>query len=193
MYYQNQKGYLNKLHVINGGESIYSHPTQALGDAMTLKEKLYGDVKGKNLTIMGDIAYSRVARSAVIILSKLGMNITLCGLSESNWSREDYNWNYRVINNPYDATFNADAIMLLRPQTERHDKPVLLKLNRITLQSLCDRKHREIPVLHPGPVTTQEMAPDVAQYAENTILTQVENCLYVRMALLHLWSSYDKI
>jgi len=176
--------------VINAGDGAHEHPTQALLDLFTIREKL-DTLQGRRVVIVGDIANSRVARSNIIGMHKLGMDVGVCAprtmipVGMESWG-VDYH-------SDFDAVLpDADVVMMLRIQRERHGDVLFPSLqeysDRYCLTS--DRMRRakpEILVMHPGPMNRGvEIAPEVADGLESVILQQVTNGVAVRMALLYL-------
>jgi aspartate carbamoyltransferase catalytic subunit len=176
--------------VINAGDGAHEHPTQALLDLYTIREKL-GTLEGRRVVIVGDIANSRVARSNLIGMHKLGMDVGVCAprtmipVGMEAWG-VDYH-------SDLDAVLpNADVVMMLRIQRERHGDVLFPSLQEYS-ERYCltsDRMRRakpEILVMHPGPMNRGvEIAPEVADGLESVILQQVTNGVAVRMALLYL-------
>jgi len=178
------------ISVVNAGDGWHEHPTQALLDIFTLKEKL-GKVEGLNVSIIGDIAHSRVARSNIWGLTKLGVNVTVCapkrlipaGIEELG---------VKVTSDVDEAIKGADAINVLRMQLERDEsgafpsKIEYLKTFGITEERL-KRAKKNIVVMHPGPINRGvEMSAEVADGTNSVILEQVTNGIAVRMAILYL-------
>jgi len=176
--------------VINAGDGAHEHPTQALLDAFTIREKK-GKIAGLNVTILGDILYSRVARSDVWALTKLGARVTLCGPA-TLVPRVFEQMGCRVTHNMDEAIGEADIINLLRIQHERQRKTMfpslgeyasLYGLNRSRLA--CAKP--DALIMHPGPINRGvEIDSEVADCARSLILQQVTNGLAVRMAVLFL-------
>lgn len=178
------------LSVVNAGDGWHEHPTQALLDIFTLKEKLV-KIKGLNVAIVGDIAHSRVARSNIWGLTKLGARVTICapkmlippGIEEMGVS----------VTNDIDACLkDADAVNVLRMQFERDGETAFPKQLEyfkefgITEDRLKKAK-KDIIVMHPGPINRGiEMSSAVADGAHSVILEQVTNGIAVRMAVLFL-------
>jgi len=176
--------------VVNAGDGWHEHPTQALLDMFTLKEKL-GKIEGLNVSIVGDIAHSRVARSNIWGLTKLGAKVTVCapeilippGIEEMG---------VKVTHDIDEALRNADAVNVLRMQFERDEQnafPQQLEYFKnfgITQERLSKAK-KDIIVMHPGPINRGiEMSSEVADGANSVILEQVTNGIAVRMAVLFL-------
>ncbi|MDH3598185.1 MAG: aspartate carbamoyltransferase catalytic subunit [Candidatus Tectomicrobia bacterium] len=176
--------------VINAGDGAHEHPTQALLDLYTIREKL-DTLEGRRVVIVGDIANSRVARSNIIGMRKLGMEVDVCAprtmipVGMESWG-VDYH-------SDLDAVLpDADVVMMLRIQRERHGDVLFPSLQEYS-ERYCltsDRMRRakpEILVMHPGPMNRGvEIAPEVADGLESVILQQVTNGVAVRMALLYL-------
>ena len=176
--------------VINAGDGAHEHPTQALLDAFTIREKK-GRIAGLKVTILGDILYSRVARSNIWALTKLGAEVTLCGPS-TLVPRVFQDMGCRVTYNVDEAIAEADIINLLRIQHERQRKTMfpgtseyasLFGLNHARLA----RTRPDVIIMHPGPINRGvEIDSDIADSARSVILEQVTNGLAVRMAALFL-------
>ena len=176
--------------VVNAGDGWHEHPTQALLDIFTLKEKL-GRIKGLNVSIIGDIAHSRVARSNIWGLTKLGANVTVCA-PKKLIPADIEKIGLKVTSNVDQAIENADAINVLRMQFERDEdgafpsKIEYFKTFGITEERLKIAK-KNIIVMHPGPINRGvEMSAEVADGANSVILEQVTNGIAVRMAVLYL-------
>jgi len=179
-----------KASVINAGDGAHEHPTQALLDAFTMLDKLKR-IAGLNVTILGDILYSRVARSNIWALTKLGANVTLCGpptLVPKYFEKMGCRVTYRV----EDAIKNADVINLLRIQHERQRKSMFPSLGEYTTFFGINRARLamtkpETLIMHPGPINRGvEIESEVADCERSVILEQVTNGLAVRMAVLFL-------
>jgi aspartate carbamoyltransferase catalytic subunit len=176
--------------VVNAGDGAHEHPTQALLDTFTVLEKK-GRVAGLNVTILGDILYSRVARSNVWALTKLGAKVTLCGPS-TLVPRVFEQMGCRVTYDVNEAIESADIINLLRIQHERQRKTMfpgtgeyaaLFGLNRARLA----RTKPDVVIMHPGPINRGvEIDSEIADSGRSVILEQVTNGLAVRMAVLFL-------
>jgi aspartate carbamoyltransferase catalytic subunit len=176
--------------IVNAGDGAHEHPTQALLDTFTVREKK-GKIAGLNVTILGDILYSRVARSNIWALTKLGANVTLCGPStlvpkvfEKMGCKVTYNFE--------DAVANADVINLLRIQHERQRKTMFPSIGEYTsLFGLSKARMQKIKpdvmIMHPGPINRGvEIDSEIADCTQSVILEQVTNGLAVRMAVLFL-------
>ena len=177
-------------HVINAGDGAHEHPTQALLDAFTIREKK-GSFAGLNVTILGDILYSRVARSDIWALTKLGAKVTLCGPS-TLVPKTFEQMGCRVTHNMEDAIRNADVINLLRIQHERQRKTMFPGINEYTKLFGLDKQRLtmtkpDVLIMHPGPINRGvEIDSDIADGERSVILQQVTNGLAVRMAVLFL-------
>jgi len=181
-----------EISVINAGDGWHEHPTQALLDIFTLKEKL-GKIKGLNVAIVGDIAHSRVARSNIWGLTKLGANVTLCA-PEMLLPPEIELTGAKTSNNLDEVLKNTDAVNVLRMQFERDEGAAFpsqldyYKKFGITEERLAKAK-KNIVVMHPGPINRGiEMSSEVADGTNSVILEQVTNGIAVRMAVLFLVS-----
>jgi len=178
------------ISVVNAGDGGHEHPTQALLDIFTLKEKL-GRIEGLKVSIIGDIAHSRVARSNIWGLTKLGAEVTVCA-PEKLIPAQIEKLGVRVTSDVDSAIRGADAINVLRMQFERDEAkafPEKIEYFRrfgITEERLKKAK-KNIVVMHPGPINRGvEMSAEVADGANSVILEQVTNGIAVRMAVLYL-------
>jgi aspartate carbamoyltransferase catalytic subunit len=177
-------------HVINAGDGAHEHPTQAFLDTFTIREKK-GKIAGLNVTILGDILYSRVARSDIWALTKLGANVTLCGPS-TLVPKTFEQMGCRVTYDVDEAIRDADIINLLRIQHERQRKAMfpsigeyaqLFGLNKARLA----KTKPDALIMHPGPINRGvEIDSELADSDRSVILEQVTNGLAVRMAVLFL-------
>ena len=176
--------------VLNAGDGTHEHPTQALLDALTIRDRK-GKLDGWNVTILGDILHSRVARSNIHLLSRFGTRITLCG--PAMWiPRELENLAPGVGRTTciQEGLEGADVIMVLRTQTERIHEPALAADEYILGYQLTAERLRlarpDALVMHPGPmIRGLEIDPAVADGPQCAVLEQVTNGLAVRMALLY--------
>ncbi|HNW38817.1 MAG TPA: aspartate carbamoyltransferase catalytic subunit [Candidatus Omnitrophota bacterium] len=180
------------ISVVNAGDGWHEHPTQALLDIFTLKEKL-GKIKGLNVAIVGDIAHSRVARSNIWGLTKLGAKVTLCA-PEILLPPGIETTGAKTSSNIDEVLKNADAVNVLRMQFERDEGAAFpqqldyFKKFGITEERLS-RVKKEIIIMHPGPINRGiEMSSGVADGDQSVILEQVTNGIAVRMAVLFLVS-----
>lgn len=179
--------------LINAGDGRHAHPTQALLDLFTLRERL-GTLDRRHIVIVGDILHSRVARSNLWGLTALGAQVTLCAPptllgNEQFWLDT---WpDVRIVYNLDAALQDADAVILLRLQRERQESGLLPSLREYSqFFALSEERLRRAPagllVLHPGPINEGvEIAPTVATAQQSLIETQVTNGVAVRMALLY--------
>ena len=177
-------------HVVNAGDGAHEHPTQALLDTFTIREKK-GEISGLNVTILGDILYSRVARSNIWALRKLGANITLCGPS-TLVPKVFEQMGCRVTYDLDEALADADVINLLRIQHERQRKTMfpsigeyasLFGLNRSRLA----KTKPDAMIMHPGPMNRGvEIESEIADCPRAVILEQVTNGIAIRMSVLYL-------
>ncbi|HEY0455286.1 MAG TPA: aspartate carbamoyltransferase catalytic subunit [Verrucomicrobiae bacterium] len=176
--------------VVNAGDGAHEHPTQALLDAFTIREKK-GRIEGLNVTILGDILYSRVARSNIWALTKLGAKVTLCGPS-TLVPKIFEKMGCRVTYNVEEAIAEADIINLLRIQHERQRKTMFPSIGEYTsLFGLSKARLAAIKpdalIMHPGPINRGvEIDSEIADSGRSVILEQVTNGLAVRMAVLFL-------
>jgi aspartate carbamoyltransferase catalytic subunit len=181
--------------VINAGDGSHEHPTQALLDCFTIREKK-GELRGLNVTILGDILYSRVARSNIWLLLKLGANVTLCGPSTlvprvfEQFAVDGKHC--RVTHKVEEAIHNADVINLLRIQHERQRVTMFPSTREYTAlfgltKERFEKTKPDALIMHPGPINRGvEIDSDIADCARSVILEQVTNGLAVRMAVLFL-------
>ena len=177
-------------HVLNAGDGAHEHPTQGLLDVFTMREKK-GRIAGLKVTILGDILYSRVARSNVWALLKLGAHVTLCG-PPTLVPRAFEQIGCRVVHHLPEAIADADVINLLRIQHERQRTTMFPSLGEysslfgITQERLA-RLRPDVLIMHPGPINRGvEVDSDVADGKHSVILEQVTNGLAIRMAVLYL-------
>ena len=176
--------------VINAGDGAHEHPTQALLDAFTLRERK-GKIAGLNVTILGDILYSRVARSNIWALTKLGAKVTLCGPS-TLVPRTFEQMGCRVTYDVDEAIRDADIIHLLRIQHERQRKTMFPSIGEYTQlfglnKARLAQTKPDALIMHPGPINRGvEIDSEIADSSRSVILEQVTNGLAVRMAVLFL-------
>jgi aspartate carbamoyltransferase catalytic subunit len=176
--------------VINAGDGTNEHPTQALLDLFTIREKK-GKIQGLKIAIIGDIKHSRVARSNIIGMKKMGAEVTISG-PPTMMPMMAQSLDVEVVHNPAEAIRNKDVIMVLRIQLERQSKSLFPTLREysnyfgINKEILKNAKEDAI-LMHPGPVNRGvELASDVADSPISVIMDQVTNGVAVRMALLYL-------
>jgi aspartate carbamoyltransferase catalytic subunit len=176
--------------VVNAGDGAHEHPTQALLDVFTIREKK-GRVEGLNVTILGDILYSRVARSNIQALRALGANVTLCG-PPTLVPRVFEQLGCRVTWNIDEAIAGADIINLLRIQHERQRQTMFPGIGEYThlfglTKARLAKTRPDALIMHPGPINRGvEIDSDIADCGRSVILEQVTNGLAVRMAVLFL-------
>lgn len=177
--------------IINAGDGINEHPTQALLDAFSIREKL-GSLQGKKIAILGDIMHSRVALSNIYLLKKMGAEVTVAGpptlIPKYLQEAFDVNVTYSV----EEALKWCDVANVLRIQLERQNQPLFSSLREYNLafgisRKLLDSVQKEIVIMHPGPINRGvELDSDIADSKQSIILQQVENGVAVRMAVLYL-------
>lgn len=177
--------------IINAGDGINEHPTQALLDAFSIKEKI-GMIEGKKIAIIGDIMHSRVAQSNIYLLRKMGAEVTVCGpptlipkyIKEALGVQVNYN-----LKNTLEW---CDVANVLRIQLERQNQVLFSSLREYNLvygikRQMLDELKKDIVIMHPGPINRGvEIDSDVADSGQSIILQQVENGVAVRMAVLYL-------
>ncbi len=179
--------------IINAGDGINEHPTQALLDAFSITEKL-GPLKGKKVAIIGDIMHSRVALSNIYLLTKMGAEVTLAGPPTliPRYIRDAFGVN--VTYHVEEALQWCDVANVLRIQLERQNQVLFSSLREYNQtygirRSLLDKLQKQILIMHPGPINRGvELDSDVADSNQSIILDQVENGVAVRMAVLYLLS-----
>lgn len=175
----------SNLRVVNAGDGIHAHPTQALADALTLRESL-GDLGGRLVTIVGDVIHSRVARSNIHCLSTLGARVRVAG--PAAWVAGFETWPGIEVATTLDGALNgADAVMALRAQLERGaELPDELAAWRLDSDRMAMAKPGA-PILHPGPTNEGvEISAELANGPRSLIGQQVVNGVPVRMAVLAL-------
>ena len=179
-----------RSNVINAGDGKHEHPTQALLDLLTLRDR-FGRIQGLKVAICGDVLHSRVARSNIWGLLKLGAEVALCGPA-TLIPRELAELGVQIIPRIDDAMAWADALNVLRLQLERMQGgfiPSLREYNRVfgVTRERLERAGKELVILHPGPMNRGvEIDSDVADGPHSVILPQVTNGVAVRMAVLYL-------
>ncbi|MGH4015150.1 MAG: aspartate carbamoyltransferase catalytic subunit [Pseudonocardiaceae bacterium] len=183
------------VHVVNAGDGTHEHPTQALLDAATLRDRL-GTLDGRSVTIVGDVLHSRVARSNVFLLTTLGARVhlvappTLLPFGVPDWG-VDERWAVTVGHDLDAALPRTDAVMVLRVQAERMHGGFFPSVREYTIgYGLSEARLRLLPehavVLHPGPMLRGiEIAHSVADSSRAAIVEQVRNGVHVRMAVLY--------
>ncbi len=179
--------------IINAGDGTHEHPTQALLDAFSIREK-FGEVAGKKIVIVGDILHSRVALSNIFALKKLGAEVKLCG-PKSLIPKDYESLDVKIELNLKKALQWCDAANMLRVQNERTDKSYFPSIREYTQLyglslPLLKSLNKEIVVLHPGPINRGvEISSQVADSDQAIILDQVENGVAIRMAVIYLLAS----
>jgi len=177
--------------IINAGDGAHEHPTQALLDLLTISD-MYPSVAGLNVSIIGDIEHSRVARSNIYGLKALGANVTICG-PPTMIPVAARTLGVRVTHSLEEALDGCDVAMALRIQLERQGATLFPSLREyheqfgIRLKHLSE--HPDLIIMHPGPINRGvELASEVADHERAVILNQVTNGVAVRMAVLYLLS-----
>lgn len=176
--------------IINAGDGTHEHPTQALLDAFSIREKL-GDVTGKKVVIVGDILHSRVALSNILCLKKLGAEVMVCGPT-TLIPKYIHELGVKVEYDLRKALNWCDVANMLRIQLERQDIKYFPSLREYTLQygltlDILDSLDKQITIMHPGPINRGvEITSEVADSEHSIILQQVENGVAIRMAVMYL-------
>lgn len=177
--------------IVNAGDGINEHPTQALLDAFSMQEKT-GRIEGLKVAIIGDIMHSRVALSNMYLLKKMGAEIMVVGPPTLIPKYLEEALGVRVTYNVQEALQWCDVANVLRIQLERQNQPLFSSLREYNLaygikQKMLDKLNKEIVIMHPGPINRGvELDSDVADGPHSIILNQVENGVAVRMAALYL-------
>ncbi len=183
--------------IVNAGDGTNEHPTQALLDAYSMKERV-GDLKGKNVAIIGDIMHSRVALSNIYCLTKLGANVVVAG-PPTLIPKHIQSLGVKVEYNLKKALEWCDIANVLRIQLERQNKPLFSTLREYSLyygvnKDMLDALAKDIVIMHPGPINRGvELSSDAADSRQSVILDQVENGVAVRMAVIYLLSGKREI
>ncbi len=176
--------------IINAGDGTHEHPTQALLDAYSIREK-HGKIKGLKVAIIGDIMHSRVALSNIFCLQKCGAEVMVCGphtLIPKNYE----SLGVKIENNLNNALAWCDVANILRIQLERQDTKYFPSLREYSMQygltkEILEKLDKRITIMHPGPINRGvEITSDVADHEQSIILDQVENGVAVRMAVIYL-------
>ncbi|MCK9433171.1 MAG: aspartate carbamoyltransferase catalytic subunit, partial [Candidatus Omnitrophica bacterium] len=182
---------LVKQSIINAGDGAHEHPTQALLDMMTIKEHKR-KIAGLKVAIIGDIEHSRVARSNIYGLSKMGADVVLAGPA-TMLPRDIEQMGVKVFNKMEEAIKGADVVMMLRIQLERQKQSIFPSLREYSQHYCLNRNNiklakKDVIVMHPGPINRGvEISPDIADDSSySVILDQVNKGVAVRMALLYL-------
>ena len=184
----------NKINasIINAGDGTHEHPTQALLDSFSIKEKL-GSLKGKKIAIIGDILHSRVAISNIYSLQKLGAEVMLCG-PKTLMPKFISEFGVIIENDIKKALKWCDVANVLRIQLERQEIKYFPSLREYSLyfginKKLLDKINKDVIIMHPGPINRGiEISSDVADSKNSIILDQVENGVAIRMAVMYLLS-----
>ena len=178
--------------VVNAGDGTHEHPTQALLDSYTIREK-FGNIKNKKIAIIGDISHSRVAISNIYALQKLGAKVMLCGPS-TLIPKHINSMGVEIENNIENALKWCDVANVLRIQLERQNNKFFPSLREYSLyyginKKLLEKINKNIIIMHPGPINRGvELNSDVADSNNSIILDQVENGVAIRMAVMYLLS-----
>jgi aspartate carbamoyltransferase catalytic subunit len=185
--------------IINAGDGAHEHPTQALLDAYSIREKHKGeDLKGKKVVIVGDILHSRVALSNIFCLKKLGAEVMVCG-PETLIPKHIDSLDVLVSTDLREALEWCDIANMLRVQHERQELKYFPSIREYTQQygvsmPLLNQLSKPITIMHPGPINRGvEITSEVADSDQSIILNQVENGVAVRMAVLYLLASKKKM
>jgi len=179
--------------IINAGDGTHEHPTQALLDAYSLKDKI-GDLKNKKILIVGDILHSRVALSNIYAYQKLGAEVKVCG-PKSLIPKYIESLNVKVETDLLKALKWCDAVNMLRIQNERMSESYFPSVREYVQQfglnkEILDSLNKEIIIMHPGPINRGvEITSEVADSEQAIILDQVENGVAIRMAVMYLLAS----
>jgi aspartate carbamoyltransferase catalytic subunit len=182
--------------IVNAGDGVNEHPTQALLDALSIEEAT-GTLEGRKIAIIGDIMHSRVALSNIYLLTKMGAEVMVAGPPTliPKYITEAFGIN--VTYNVKEALQWCDVANVLRIQLERQNQPLFSSLREYNLaygisRELLDSLQKEIVIMHPGPINRGvELDSDVADGRESIILQQVENGVAVRMAVLYLLANRE--
>jgi len=176
--------------IVNAGDGAHEHPTQALLDSFSIRER-FGDVAGRKVAIIGDITHSRVALSNILCLQKQGAEVMVCGPT-TLIPKYITSLGVKVEHDLMKALNWCDVANMLRIQLERQDIAYFPSLREYTMlyglnKTLLDSLDKEITIMHPGPINRGvEITSDVADSSHSIILDQVENGVAVRMAVLYL-------
>lgn len=177
--------------VVNAGDGTHEHPTQALLDAYSIREKHGEDFKGKKVVIVGDILHSRVALSNIFCLQKLGAEVMVCGPT-TLIPKHISELGVKVEHNLRKALEWCDVANMLRIQLERQEMKYFPSLREYSMlfgldKKLLDSLDKKITIMHPGPINRGvEITSDVADSDQSIILHQVENGVAIRMAVIYL-------
>ena len=180
--------------IINASDGINEHPTQGLLDALSIRERT-GKIEGTKVAIIGDIMHSRVAQSNIYLLKKMGAEVTVCGPPTLIPKYICQALSVNVSYNLKETLEWCDVANVLRIQLERQNQVLFSSLREYNLaygisRKMLDSLHKEIVIMHPGPINRGvELDSDVADSKQSIILQQVENGVAVRMAVLYLLSN----
>ncbi len=183
-----------KAQIVNAGDGAHEHPTQALLDSFSIRER-FGDVAGRKVAIIGDVLHSRVALSNILCLQKLGAEVMVCGPT-TLIPKYITSLGVRVEHDLRKALNWCDVANMLRIQLERQDIAYFPSLREYTMlygvdKKMLDSLDKEITIMHPGPINRGvEITTDVADSKHSIILDQVENGVAVRMAVLYLLAGH---
>ncbi len=181
--------------IVNAGDGTNEHPTQALLDAYSIRERL-GGISGKRIVLVGDILHSRVALSNIYLLTKMGAEVAVCG-PPTLIPKSIEDLGVRVFYDVRKALEWCEVANVLRIQLERQSKPLFSTLREYALyygidRRLLDSLQKEIVIMHPGPINRGvELSSDVADSGQSLVLEQVENGVAVRMAVLYMVGRKD--
>ncbi len=179
-----------KAKIVNAGDGAHEHPTQALLDAFSIRQKL-GDIKGRKIAIIGDILHSRVALSNILCLKKLGAEVMVCGPA-TLLPKYIHTLGVKVETNLRNALEWCEVANVLRIQLERQDIKYFPSIREYIMQygvnaALLNSLKKDIVIMHPGPINRGvEITSEVADSRHSIILDQVENGVAIRMAVLYL-------
>ena len=182
-----------KASIVNAGDGAHEHPTQALLDSYSIRERL-GEVAGKKVVIVGDILHSRVALSNIFALHKQGAEVMVCG-PQTLIPKYIHEWDVKVETNLRKALNWCDVANMLRIQNERLDISYFPSTREYVQQygltkEILDSLDKEIVIMHPGPINRGvEITSEVADSDQSIILQQVENGVAIRMAVIYLLAS----
>lgn len=176
--------------IVNAGDGTNEHPTQALLDAYSIRERL-GSISGKRIAIIGDILHSRVALSNIYLLTKMGAEVAVCGPA-TLIPKAIEALGVKVFYDVKKALEWCEVANVLRIQLERQSKPLFSTLREYSLyygidRAMLDSLQKDIVIMHPGPINRGvELSSDVADSGQSLVLDQVENGVAVRMAVLYM-------
>lgn len=181
--------------IVNAGDGTNEHPTQALLDAYSIRERL-GSISGKRIAIIGDILHSRVALSNIYLLTKMGAEVAVCGPA-TLIPKAIESLGVKVFYDVKKALEWCEVANVLRIQLERQSKPLFSTLREYSLyygidRAMLDSLQKDIVIMHPGPINRGvELSSDVADSGQSLVLDQVENGVAVRMAVLYMVGRKD--